>query len=141
MTNQNSLKPKNQSSLSRIIFTLERRIWPLRKMWQQGWRGANISLAGDEAETLALPQASVDALRKQEELLAIVEERRRIRETVVPTDDKEVRRMLRALEEPITRFGEREVRQAAFESMCLSALKRVRTGVHSFLLACSLSVP
>lgn len=54
-------------------------------------------------------QASVEALQKQEELLRIVEERRRIRETVVPTDDKEVRRMLRALEEPVTRFGEREV--------------------------------
>ncbi len=55
-------------------------------------------------------QASIDAQRKQEELLQKVEERRRMRETVVPTDDNEVRRMLRALQEPITRFGEREVR-------------------------------
>lgn len=59
-------------------------------------------------------QASVEALRKQEELLAVVEERRRIKDTVVPTDDKEVRRMLRALEEPITRFGEREVSNRTF---------------------------
>lgn len=37
--------------------------------------------------------------------------RRRIRSTVVPTDDIKVRTMLRALGEPITLFGEKEVRQ------------------------------
>lgn len=32
-----------------------------------------------------------------------------MRNTVVPTDDSEVRAMLRRAEEPITLFGEREV--------------------------------
>ena len=41
-----------------------------------------------------------------------IELRRKMRATVVPTNDGEVRRMLRQLGEPVTLFGEREVRTA-----------------------------
>ena len=56
-------------------------------------------------------QASRRQQEEQEKLLRDFELRRRIRSTVVPTDDGKVRAMLRALGEPITLFGEREVRQ------------------------------
>jgi hypothetical protein len=55
-------------------------------------------------------QASRRQQEEQEKLLRDFELRRRIRSTVVPTDDGKVRTMLRALGEPITLFGEREVR-------------------------------
>lgn len=50
---------------------------------------------------------------EQEKLLREFELRRRIRGTVVPTDDSKVRQMLRTLGEPITLFGEKEVCNAA----------------------------
>lgn len=46
---------------------------------------------------------------EQEKLLREFEMRRRIRGTVVPTDDSKVRQMLRTLGEPVTLFGEKEV--------------------------------
>lgn len=55
-------------------------------------------------------QASKQARAQQEELIRQVELRRKMRQTVVSTDDKEVRKMLRRLGEPVTIFGEREVR-------------------------------
>jgi hypothetical protein len=51
-------------------------------------------------------------MRKQQELMREIELRRKMKATVVPTNDQEVRRMLRQLQEPITQFGEREVRGA-----------------------------
>ena len=54
--------------------------------------------------------ASREAADRQERLIAQVEERRRLRATVVPTDVQEVKLLLRQLEQPITLFGEREVR-------------------------------
>jgi hypothetical protein len=54
-------------------------------------------------------QASRRQQEEQEKLLRDFELRRRIRSTVVPTDGGKVRAMLRALGEPITLFGEREV--------------------------------
>ncbi|EFN58103.1 hypothetical protein CHLNCDRAFT_20357 [Chlorella variabilis] len=48
-------------------------------------------------------------MRKQEELMKEIELRRKMKATVVPTNDQEVRRMLRQLREPITLFGEREM--------------------------------
>jgi hypothetical protein len=56
------------------------------------------------------PQASRRDRDEQEKLLAEFELRRKIRATLVPTDDGKVREMLRQLQEPITLFGEREVR-------------------------------
>ena len=55
-------------------------------------------------------QAGQRQREEQEKLLREFELRRRIRSTVVPTDDGKVRVMLRALGEPITLFGEKEVR-------------------------------
>lgn len=55
-------------------------------------------------------QAGQRQREEQEKLLREFELRRRIRSTVVPTDDIKVRTMLRALGEPITLFGEKEVR-------------------------------
>ena len=46
----------------------------------------------------------------QEEELRRVDLRRRMRATVVPTSDGEVRRLLRQLGEPVTLFGEQQVR-------------------------------
>ena len=45
----------------------------------------------------------------QEEELRRVDLRRRMRATVVPTSDAEVRRLLRQLGEPVTLFGEQQV--------------------------------
>jgi U4/U6 small nuclear ribonucleoprotein PRP4 len=56
-----------------------------------------------------LTQAGQRQREEQEKLLREFELRRRIRSTVVPTDDIKVRTMLRALGEPITLFGEKEV--------------------------------
>lgn len=42
-----------------------------------------------------------------------IELRRKMKATVVPTNDADVRKMLRQLGEPITLFGEREVRWQA----------------------------
>lgn len=58
-------------------------------------------------------QAGQRQREEQEKLLREFELRRRIRSTVVPTDDIKVRTMLRALGEPITLFGEKEVRKNA----------------------------
>jgi len=43
----------------------------------------------------------------------VAEVRRRIRATMVPTADADVRRLLRQVEQPVTLFGEREVRSPA----------------------------
>lgn len=58
---------------------------------------------------LPLQQAGQRQREEQDKLLREFELRRRIRATVVPTDDLKVRTMLRALGEPITLFGEKEV--------------------------------
>jgi hypothetical protein len=59
----------------------------------------------------AAPQSAQRDREEQEKLLAEFELRRKIRATLVPTDDAKVREMLRGLGEPITLFGEREVRK------------------------------
>uniref|UniRef100_A0A383VCL3 Pre-mRNA processing factor 4 (PRP4)-like domain-containing protein n=1 Tax=Tetradesmus obliquus TaxID=3088 RepID=A0A383VCL3_TETOB len=64
--------------------------------------------AGPPGATFELTEASRRQQEEQEKLLRDFELRRRIRSTVVPTDDGKVRAMLRALGEPITLFGERE---------------------------------
>lgn len=56
-------------------------------------------------------QASRHAQILQEEAVRQMELRRRMRAAVVPTQDAEVRRTLRLLKEPVTLFGEREVRR------------------------------
>lgn len=55
------------------------------------------------------PQASAAVMNKQQEIVQELELRRRMKAVVVPTNDGEVRRLLRELGEPITLFGEREV--------------------------------
>lgn len=54
-------------------------------------------------------QGSRHAQLLQEEAVRQVETRRRMRQTVVPVIDADVRSTLRQLGEPITLFGEREV--------------------------------
>lgn len=54
-------------------------------------------------------QSSAAEMSKQQRLMDELELRRRMKAVVVPTDDAEVRRLLRAEGEPITLFGEREV--------------------------------
>lgn len=75
-----------------------------------------------------LTQAGQRQREEQEKLLREFELRRRIRSTVVPTDDIKVRTMLRALGEPITLFGEKEVRGVedarAAAPVCRSSLLR-----------------
>lgn len=46
----------------------------------------------------------------QREVLEGIDLQRRMRQMVVPTADAEVRAMLRSVGQPITLFGEREVR-------------------------------
>ena len=57
------------------------------------------------------PQSSIREKEAQEALLRDFELKRKIKSTVVPTDDGKVRQMLRQLGEPITLFGEKEVGQ------------------------------
>lgn len=74
-----------------------------------GQAAGNIHLATGDAETLAHSAVSREAADRQARLIAQVEERRRLRATVVPTEVGEVKQLLRQLEQPITMFGEREV--------------------------------
>ena len=55
-------------------------------------------------------QGSRHAQILQEEALRQVDLRRRMRATVVPTGDADVRRVLRQLGEPVTLFGEQQAR-------------------------------
>lgn len=59
-------------------------------------------------------QGSRHAQILQEEAVRQMEIRRRMRAEVVPTQDADVRKMLRQLEHPITLFGEREVWNCVF---------------------------
>ncbi|KAL4445403.1 hypothetical protein ABPG77_011228 [Micractinium sp. CCAP 211/92] len=74
-----------------------------------GEAAGNIFRQAADAEVLDLPEASAEHARKQQELMREIELRRKMKATVVPTADSEVRRMLRQLGEPITLFGEREM--------------------------------
>ena len=56
-------------------------------------------------------QAARREKEEQEKLLREFEMRRKVRSTVVPTDDGKVRTLLRQLGEPVTLFGEKEVRR------------------------------
>ncbi|KAK9810076.1 hypothetical protein WJX72_004396 [[Myrmecia] bisecta] len=71
---------------------------------------------------MSLPQAGQHAQQLQEELIRQVNERRRMRETVVPTSDADVRRMLRQMDEPITLFGEKEMERRDRLRRILSAM-------------------
>jgi U4/U6 small nuclear ribonucleoprotein PRP4 len=57
-----------------------------------------------------VPQASEKERLEQEKLVQELELKRRAKTIVVPTDDGKVRQMLRGLNEPVTLFGEKEVR-------------------------------
>ncbi|KAI3428827.1 hypothetical protein D9Q98_007644 [Chlorella vulgaris] len=74
-----------------------------------GVAAGNIMRQEADAEVLDLPEASAEHMRKQQELMKEIELRRKMKATVVPTNDSDVRRMLRQLKEPITLFGEREM--------------------------------
>lgn len=74
-----------------------------------GVAAGNIIRQAVDAEVMELPEASAEHMRKQQELMKEIELRRKMKATVVPTNDGEVRRMLRQLQEPITMFGEREM--------------------------------
>ncbi|CAL8460668.1 g198 [Coccomyxa elongata] len=78
-----------------------------------GPSGGFISAVDDDADTIALPEGSRQAQILQEEAVRQMEIRRRMRAEVVPTQDGDVRRMLRQLEHPITLFGEREMERRA----------------------------
>ena len=55
-------------------------------------------------------QASREAMRRLQDLIAEVEARQRARARAVPTKDAHCRALLRQLREPVTLFGEREAR-------------------------------
>ncbi len=77
-----------------------------------GQAAGNIHLQGGEdgVATMEHAAASREATDRQARLIEQVEERRRLRATVVPTDVTAVKMLLRQLGQPITLFGEREVR-------------------------------
>lgn len=74
-----------------------------------GRAAGNIHLSGEDVGTMEHAAASREAADRQARLIEQVEERRRLRATVVPTDVQAVKMLLRQLGEPITLFGEREV--------------------------------
>jgi U4/U6 small nuclear ribonucleoprotein PRP4 len=69
---------------------------------------------GAHSFLLALIHSSTQASRRQqqeqEQLIKEYELRQKIKSVVVPTDDGRVKQMLRQLGDPITLFGEKEVR-------------------------------
>ena len=72
--------------------------------------GPRQGVASEEGgERFELPESSRVAREKQEALLRELQLKRRARALAVPTNDKEVRLRLRAIEEPVTLFGEREM--------------------------------
>lgn len=95
-----------------------------------GQAAGNIHMAGGDAETLEHAVASREAADRQARLIAQVEERRRLRATVVPTDVAEVKQLLRQLEQPITLFAEREV------SACFGCA-RIRITMHVHAVRCA----
>ena len=74
----------------------------------EGMAKGNIHVAGGEEGDRSTPSSvgSEQTRERQEELLRQLENKRRQRAVAVTTDDKEVRKQLRALGEPITLFGE-----------------------------------
>lgn len=76
----------------------------------EGMRKGHIHVAGgEEGDRFDLSSGSAATRERQEALLREFETRRRARALAVTTDDKEVRRQLRGLGEPMTLFGEREM--------------------------------
>lgn len=76
-------------------------------------------------------QSSAAEMSKQQRLMDELELRRRMKAVVVPTDDAEVRRLLREEGEPITLFGEREVgdvERRGFQLLCACVCARVVGG-------------
>ena len=79
-------------------------------------------------------QASNAERLEQEKLLQEYELKRKAKSVVVPTDDAKVRSMLRSLNEPVTLFGEREVRPMQLRGQlgrALLACSMARTGCHA----------
>ena len=85
-------------------------------LWQCGLLCERV----DRRAVMPPVQASKEAQERQEQLIAEVETRRRLRQTVVPTDPGEVKQTLRQLGEPVTLFGEREVRHCCEPSRAAS---------------------
>lgn len=76
----------------------------------EGMARGNIHVAGrEEGDRFDLSTGSESTRQRQEALLMEFENRRRQRALAVTTDDKEVRRQLREMGEPMTLFGEREM--------------------------------
>lgn len=86
------------------------------QMLQAGVAAGNI-VRQSEGETLDLPVASSEQLQKQQALVQDFELKRKMKSLVVPTADGEVRQMLRHLQEPMTLFGEREVRKEYYQEI------------------------
>ncbi len=57
-----------------------------------------------------LPESTRREMEIHEQKVKDFELKRKMRSTVVPTDDAKVREQLRQIAEPVTLFGEREVR-------------------------------
>ena len=79
----------------------------------------------------ACVQAAQHAQMLQEEAIKQVDLRRRMRATVVPALDKDVRAMLRQLGEPVTLFGEQEV--CTCQSLQLCCMMHLKREVESLL--------
>lgn len=87
-----------------------------------GQAAGNIHLqGGEDVATMEHAAASREAADRQARLIEQVEERRRLRATVVPTDVTAVKMLLRQLKEPITLFGEREVRLPIYFALSMAA--------------------
>ncbi|CAK0746230.1 hypothetical protein CVIRNUC_001676 [Coccomyxa viridis] len=81
-----------------------------------------IANPAESAGTYALPAAAQHAQMLQEEAIKQVDLRRRMRATVVPVIDADVRDTLRQLGEPVTLFGEQEMERRARLRKLLAAM-------------------
>lgn len=81
----------------------------------------NILIGSKEADVI-ISDTAREAREKQERLIQVFEEKRRMGQVVVPTDHARVKQVLRKLGEPITLFGEREAERRDRLKALLAAL-------------------
>lgn len=101
---------------------------------QAGIAAGNINLSsGPTGERLGLSENAQAAVDKQDDRLAEFERKRQLRSIFVPTGDREVKRQLRSLLQPICLFGEdaadrRDRLRGLLEKLGAGALKRLEEG-------------
>eukprot|EP00041_Stephanoeca_diplocostata_P023523 m.579670 g.579670 ORF g.579670 m.579670 type:complete len:517 (+) comp22316_c1_seq2:168-1718(+) len=94
-----------------------------------GMAAGNINI-GDDSERMQLSGAARADMDRHDELLEEFERRKKLRELYVPTDDADVRKMLRGNKHPVCLFGEGPAERRERLREILAALGGVATTVN-----------